>query len=221
MIEIAVIVEPRLHQYLKPVIDNMLRNINDDIPIQIFHSILNEQFLKTNYEKLINEKKIILSLLENITNLTIIEYNLLLTSKKFWNRINKEIILIFQTDSCLCRHINTFDFTPYLEYGFIGAPCIKPPWQNGGFSIRKKTLMLDAIHKNKQSVRYNEDKFFSFYYKNICKPSPFELANAFSVEQHYHNNPLGIHKPWLYLSKENWKNLKDKFPEIGLTFNNL
>ena len=81
--------------------------------------------------------------------------------------------------------------------------------------------MLDAINKNKQSVRYNEDKFFSFYYKNICKPSPFELANAFSVEQHYHNNPLGIHKPWLYLSKENWQNLKDKFPEIGLTFNNL
>jgi hypothetical protein len=221
MIEIAVIVEPRLHQYLKPVIDNMLRNINDDIPIQIFHSILNEQFLKKNYEKLINNNKIILSLLENITNLTIPEYNLLLTSKQFWNRIDKEVILIFQTDSCLCRHINTFDFTPYLEYGFIGASCIKPPWQNGGFSIRKKSLMLKAIDIHKKKVTYNEDKFFSFYYKNICKPSPFELANAFSVEQHYHNNPLGIHKPWLYLSKENWQNLKDKFPEIGLTFNNL
>ena len=38
MIEVAVMVEPRLHQFLKPVIDNMLRNLREDIPIQIFHS---------------------------------------------------------------------------------------------------------------------------------------------------------------------------------------
>jgi hypothetical protein len=221
MIEIAVMVEPRTHQYLKPVIDNMLRNLNDNIPIQIFHSSLNENFLKENYQKLIDEKKIILSLLENIENLTRVQYNLLLTSNKFWNRIDKEHILIFQTDSCLCRHINTFDFIPYLDYGFIGAPCHREPWQNGGFSIRKKSLMLDAIYKNKLSVRYNEDKFFSVTYKDICKPAPFILGNNFSVEQHYNDNPLGIHKPWLYLSKENWTNLKNKFPEISLTFNNL
>ena len=92
MIDIAVMVEPRLHQYLKPVIDNMLRNLNEDIQIQIFHSSINENFLNENYRELIDNKRIILSLLDK-TNLTIPEYNLLLTSKKFWNRIDKENIL--------------------------------------------------------------------------------------------------------------------------------
>ncbi len=220
MIEIAVMVEPRLHQYLKPVIDNMLRNLTDDIPIQIFHSSINEKFLNENYKELIENKRIILTLLDK-NNLTIPEYNKLLTSKQFWNKIDKENILIFQTDSCLLRHISTFDFTPYLEYGFIGAPCHREPWQNGGLSIRKKSLMYEAVKNRKHLITYNEDKFFSLIMKKICKPAPFNLGNAFSVEKHYHDNPLGIHKPWLYLSKENWQNLKDKFPEISLTFNNL
>jgi hypothetical protein len=220
MIEIAVMVEPRLHQYLKPVIDNMLRNLNENIPIQIFHSSINKNFLYENYKELIINNRILLTLLDK-NNLTIPEYNLLLTSIKFWNKIDKENILIFQTDSCLLRHVNTFDFTPYLEYGFIGAPCHRESWQNGGLSIRKKSLMIEAIKNTTHVISYNEDKFFSLKKKNICKPSPFNLGNAFSVEQHFHENPLGIHKPWLYLSKENWQFLKDKFPEIGLTFNNL
>jgi hypothetical protein len=221
MFEIAVMVEPRLHKYLKPVIDNMLRNINDDIPIQIFHSKVNEQFLRNNYGKLINNNKIILTLLENVINLTIREYNLLLTSNEFWNKINKEIILIFQTDSCVVRHMNTFDFTPYLDNGFIGAPCRLPPWQNGGFSIRKKSLMLKAIELSKIKITYNEDRFFSYDNKIICKPSSYELGNAFSVEQYYNENPFGLHKAWKYLSKENWQALKNKFPEIKLTFNDI
>ena len=217
MIEVAVMVEPRLHPNLKPVIDNMLRNLTDDIPIQIFHSSLNENFLNENYKDFIENKRIILTLLK-VNNLTIPEYNKLLTSKYFWNRIDKEHILIFQTDSCLLRHINTFDFTPYLEYGFIGAPCHREPWQNGGLSIRKKSLMLEAINTTSHVITYNEDKFFSLKKRKICNPAPFNLGNAFSVEQHYHDNPLAIHKPWLYLSKENWQFLKDKFPEINLTF---
>ena len=99
MIEIAVMVEPRLHPNLKLVIDNMLRNLTDDIPIQIFHSSLNENFLNENYKDFIENKRIILTLLK-VNNLTIPEYNKLLTSKYFWNRIDKEHILIFQTDSC-------------------------------------------------------------------------------------------------------------------------
>ncbi len=185
MFEIAVIVEPRLHKYLKPVIDNMLRNINDNICIQVFHSKINEQFLRNNYEKLINDNK---------------------------------IILIFQTDSCVVRHMNTFDFRPYLDYGFIGAPCRRPPWQNGGFSIRKKSLALKAIESSKIKITYNEDKFFSYINNNICKTSTYELGNAFSVEQYYNENPFGLHKAWKYLSKENWQTLKNKFPEINLTF---
>jgi hypothetical protein len=223
MIDIAVIVEPRNHEYLKPVIDNIIRNINIETPIMIFHSSINEDFIKKNYNDYISNNKIILSKLKQ-KNLSINQYNILLTSIDFWNKINGENVLIFQTDSCLCRHINTFDFTEYLNYGFIGAPSkleYPIPWQNGGISIRKKSLMIKALKYNNGPSEMNEDKFYTVANRRIVNPSPFELANKFSVEQYYFDNPLAIHKAWKYLSKEDWDSLKHKFPEISLTFNNL
>jgi hypothetical protein len=220
MIDISVIVEPRNHEYLFTVIDNIARNTNT--PIQIFHSSLNENILKNYYK---GPRFIFTKLTQN--NLTILQYNILLTSLNFWHKINGENILIFQTDSCLVRHIDTFDFTPYLSYGFIGAPCKTryPFYQNGGFSIRKKSLMIKAINNNNKYnnrlVTINEDKFFTVICKNIVNPSPHSLGVLFSVEQDYNENPLGLHKAWKYISKENWVTLKNKFPEISLTFKNL
>ena len=220
MIDISVIVEPRNHEYLFTVIDNISRNTNT--PIHIFHSNLNEQKLKNYYKS----NRFIFTKL-NQDNLTIPQYNMLLTSINFWNKINGENILIFQTDSCLVRHINTFDFKNYLNYGFIGAPCKTRYefFQNGGLSIRKKSLMIKAINNykkyNNTNVKINEDKFFTVICKNIVKPSPHSLGVLFSTEQDYTENPLGLHKAWKYLSKENWEALKNKFPEIGLTFKNL
>jgi hypothetical protein len=215
MIDIAVIVEPRNHEYLIPVINNILRN-TDNIKIQIFHSILNENILKETYKE---NSRIIYTKLRQ-TNLTIPQYNILLTSTNFWNNIHGENILIFQTDSCLCRHINTFDFAKYLNYGFIGAPCMLEypiPWQNGGISIRKKSLTLKAIKDG--PIKFNEDKFYSVSKRRIMNPAPFDLAKEFSVEKYYNKYPLAIHKTWKYITKEQWDELKTINPEISLTFN--
>jgi hypothetical protein len=220
MIDISVIVEPRNHEYLLTVINNIVRNTYT--PIQIFHSSLNETILKTTF---IGSRFIFNKLPQN--NLTITQYNMLLTSLNFWNKINGENILIFQTDSCLVRHIDTFDFKPYYNYGFIGAPCRTRHefYQNGGFSIRKKSLMIKAINNNNKYynklITINEDKFFTVISRHIVNPAPHSLGILFSVEQDYYENPLGLHKAWKYLSKENWEALKNKFPEIGLTFKNL
>jgi hypothetical protein len=219
MIDISVIVEPRNHEYLIPVIDNIVRNTIT--PIHIFHSSVNEILLKTKY----NNSRFIFTKLPQ-DNLTIREYNILLTSISFWNKINGENILIFQTDSCLCRHINTFNFTEYLKYGFIGAPCNTrfPLFQNGGFSIRKKSLMIKAINvfnKENKNITINEDKFFTVISKRVTNPAPHSLGILFSVEQFFNDNPLGLHKAWRYLPKEQWDYLKNKFPEISLTFINL
>jgi hypothetical protein len=229
MINTAVIVEPRLHKYLKPVIDNVIRNINIDTPIQIFHSKINEKFIKDNYKNEIDNNKIILTKIilnkREMDNLTIQEYNLLLTSLDFWNKINGEYILIFQTDSCFCNHINTFDFTEFIKngYGFIGAPNLKQypvPRQNGGFSIRRKSLMIKAINANKEKclISRNEDIYYTKHQKHIVNPAPYDLAEKFSVEKFYYNNPLALHKTWIYIKENEWNELKIKFPEISLTF---
>ena len=220
MINIAVIVEPRLHKYLKPVIDNMLDHSN--LPIMVFHSNINEEFLKNNYHNNSRIKLHKLKLKNN--NLTIPEYNILLTSKSFWNSIDGEYILIFQTDACLCKHLDTVDMTIYKDYGFVGAPN-RPiddkynTWRNGGFSLRRKSLTLKCLNNVKDIITINEDKFYTVICKDIIKVAPYDISLNFSIEKYYNNNSIGLHKTWIYITKEQWQELKNTYPHISLIFN--
>ena len=51
----------------------------------------------------------------------------------------------------------------FLKYDYVGAPWIHLPNMNGGnggFSLRKKSKMLEIISKNKYNNE-NEDVYFS------------------------------------------------------------
>jgi len=225
MIDVAVIVEPRLHPQLKSVIDNMLMFLNQATEIIVFHSDINMEFLLLHYK---DNNRIILKKLNRLrnNNLTIPEYNTLLTSMTFWNQINGEYILIFQTDSCLCQPIDNFDLEPYKEYGFIGAPCKDKThqynmWRNGGFSLRRKSLTLKCLKKLRpyEKVTINEDRFYTVICKDIIKPAPYDLSLKFSIEKYYYDKPLGLHKTWKYIKKEQWDELKNNYSHIGLIFN--
>lgn len=225
MIDTAVIVEPRMHPYLKRVIDNMIELLNINTKIMVFHSDINELFLYNEYK---NNKRIIMYKLTNLinNNLTIPEYNILLTSKDFWNKIDGEYILIFQTDSCLCQRVDNIDI--YKEYGFVGAPS-KPinhklnSWLNGGLSLRRKSLTLkclDTIPQNKQ-ITISEDYFYTVQCKDIIKPTPYNIALTFSIEKYHYKNPLGIHKTWNYMNKEQWEEFKNKYTAVNNCFSDI
>lgn len=225
MIDIAVIVEPRMHPQLKSVIDNMLIFLNNMTKIMVFHSDINMEFLLLHYK---DNNRIILKKLNRLknNNLTIPEYNILLTSMTFWNQINGEYILIFQTDSCLCQHIDNIDMYQYKEYGFVGAPCKDindryNSWRNGGFSLRRKSLILKCLKKLQpcEKVTINEDKFYTVICRDIIKPAPYDLSLKFSLEKYYYDRPLGLHKTWKYIKPEQWNELKNNYPHIGLIFN--
>jgi hypothetical protein len=221
-IDSAVIVEPRVHIYMEQVLLNVLKNLSNETKFYIFHGKLNKDLLEKKYNVEIQNGKIILINM-NISNMTRVEYSNMLTTVKFWEQISGENILIFQTDSCLCRHIDTFDFELYKDYGFVGAPSRKTypvPWQNGGLSLRKKSLMIQAIEsKTSNESSWPEDKFFSVIKKHITNPATYELANKFSVEQFYFDKPFGIHSPWKYLRNDEWNKLKNNNMEISLVFN--
>ena len=211
----AVIVEPRLHQYLEPVIDNIIRNLPDESIIYIFHGILNIHFLQLKYGN--NQKIKLINL--NVTNLTVREYSNMLTTVNFWEQISGTNILIFQTDSCLCRPFNNSDLLLYKDFGYIGAPSKLYPstWQNGGFSLRNRELMIQAIKDKKPNEStWPEDRYFSVVKSHITKPASYELAKNFSVEQFYSDKPFGIHKAWVYLKPNLWQTLKENYPEIKL-----
>ena len=208
----AIIVEPRKHLALEFVLNNFLENLNNDWNIIIYNGNKNKDYLQniinTKLQQYINR---ITCINLNVDNLSINDYNNLLTNKEFISSIPTEIFLIFQTDTMICNKdlINNF-----LQYDYVGAPWKKNQIYgniildnqigNGGLSLRRKTKMLEIIDKcyyNKNG-EYNEDIYFSFGCNDIIinKPS-YNEALIFSIEQLYNNKSFGIHKSWFYQNK--------------------
>ena len=214
----AVIVEPRLHKYLVPVIKNVINHLPHETIIQIFHGTNNLKFINQHLTNYIRSGKIILTNLK-VSNLNIKSYNKLLTSRTFWNSIPGENILIFQTDSCFCSN-SKFNIDKYLEYDYVGAPWASNlKWSknlrggNGGFSFRKKSKMIRVLPLN--PIESNEDIYFSKQKLNY--PSK-EISNTFAVETMFYDKPLGIHKPWEYIHSDQLMRLKQNCPEISTIF---
>jgi hypothetical protein len=226
MIDVGVIVEPRCHKYLFNVIDNVIRMLN--IKVILFHGTDNINFINDILNNYINDGKLILKpILLNgkpVKNLTIPNYNKLLTSYYFWNTIKYENILIFQTDSCVLNINNNF-INKFTKYDYVGANVRKKynsTYQNGGFSFRKKSAMLKVLDINKKRPLciHPEDKFFTCRFNKVINIAPRYIADKFSVEQYYNcDKPFGCHKPWAYIFKNSL--LKDKFTSNNPEFNNV
>jgi len=195
----CVIVEPRIHSHLIPVIKNFMYLLqNKGWGLTIFHGTDNEEFLKTNLEGWKQIKFINI----NIQNLTKLEYSNLLCSQTFWKvliHLNCEHALIFQVDTVLLKD----SIDDFIQYDYIGAPWYQK-WLgvlevgNGGLSLRNTKKMLEiTIKYPRTSFLENEDIYFSYWLlqdKSKVLPS-FERAKEFSVETVYHNDTCGMHQP--------------------------
>jgi len=199
----AVIIEPRCHNALSFVLENVATCLSDDWGIIICHGTLNKEFVKKIVKRLPTSKEIILHPL-SCENLTINMYNLLLTSKSFYDIIPTETFLIFQTDSMIFPRFKHL-IHDFMEYDYVGAPwdytLEKNSVGNGGFSLRKKSKMLEILnlypYTNEMSFVY-EDWYFSKYALN--KPT-FEKAKQFSIESVFSPKSFGCHKPWYFTDK--------------------
>ena len=223
-LDAAVIVEPRKHSLLIPIVLDTIKKLPKNTTFYIFHGTGNLDFIKEGLSDYIDSGKIILINM-NVFNITVKEYSDILTTSEFWNNINGENILIFQTDSCICNY-PTHDISYFLKFGFgyIGAPLDheinqnKLSAQNGGFSLRKKSAMLAAIATKKENEStWPEDMWFSVVKKDITNPAPIEIASFFSVENVYKEGSFGIHKPWVVFKNE-LNSLKRDCPEISTIF---
>lgn len=204
----AIIVEPRKHKALEFVLNNFTKNLDNNWNFIIICSINNKEYVE-NIKNKLNININIIDILKD--NLTIKEYNSLLTSKKFYDLIPTEIFLIFQTDSMILEK-NKYKINDFLEYDYVGAPWNNGKVGNGGLSLRRKSIMLDILNKKSYNHSQNEDYYFSLSY-NINKPN-YNKAKEFSIETCYHDNPFGIHKIWNYLNQEVYNKLIKEYPEI-------
>jgi len=214
----AIIVEPRKHKALELVLNNFNRNLNEDWKFIIYHGLLNKEFVEDiiNRNGMINRTKLIGM---NVENLHISEYNSLFYDMNFYDKIDTEMFLIFQTDTLLndnCKN-NIYDF---MEYDYVGAPWDDYNLGNGGLSLRRKSKSIELIEYGERvSDDYKwiwEDNFFSNlmrYELEYKKPSAIE-SRRFSIEKVYCKNSFGIHKCWEYVSENELEFLKEEFLEL-------
>lgn len=189
----AVIVEPRKHKALHFVVNNILTNLSEAWNVIIFHGTINEQFCKDFIESFDEQKKNRISLRNLGThNLSIEDYNRLLTSKSFYESIPTEIILVFQADTMIFNK-NKDAINNFMIYDYVGAPWSELYLGNGGFSLRRKAKMMEIID-SKPYNNENEDIFFCVN-TQINKPT-FEEAKQFSIEKFFSPQSFGCHKPW-------------------------
>lgn len=212
----AIIVEPRKHKALHYVLQNFLENLDNNWNIIVFHGNLNKEYIeniiKNHLEKYKN--RITLKSL-NVDNLSISDYNKLFKNKEFYENIPTEIFLVFQTDS-LINPKNKNNINKFLQYDYVGAPWKNNLVGNGGFSLRRKSKMIEIID-NYNNICINEDVFFS----NTCPVVKINIASSdearkFSSEQIWDPESFGIHKAW---ASTDISTIKKTFPEVETLVN--
>jgi hypothetical protein len=138
------------------------------------------------------------------------DYNTLFKKKHFWNKINAEDILVFQTDSVLCgRSYKTIN--DYIKYDYIGCSYDNKVigdnmfrhWGSkyhfygiGGLSFRKKSFMLQCIYDNPNVPNdFPEDMFFSqCVAKSSKRPPTAKVLNQFCTQFVFKEESWGAHK---------------------------
>ena len=153
-IKLAVIIDTRYDKLMENVIDNFMFFMNPQgwnlmvISHPKYEFKIKERFPFCIFGKI--EEDLIFYDENQIPNISIKTYNRILLSPYFWNSLQGEYIAIFQKD---CIMYNMFDDI-FLNYDFAGASTYLPQFQtffngmiNGGFSLRKKSTMLECLEK--------------------------------------------------------------------------
>ena len=210
---VAIIVEPRKENLVR-ILKHFIRVLPNYTHFQVYHGKYNRELLYTNFRPLINSGKMSLWDL-NIDNLTIQGYSALLTSKAFWNTIQSEQVLVFQTDAITCEQ-SKFDITDFQDYDFVGAPIPRHisiligllfmckgyiighiKFFNGGLSFRKRSKMLAVINEYPWDRLCPEDVWFCSFLPRVGGVLPDKnQARKFSFEsEELTHTPWGVHKP--------------------------
>ena len=197
----AIIVEPRKHRALGFVVRNVLENLPENWNVRIFHGTLNKSFVEELLagELLPSRSRITLENL-GVDNLpTYIDYSRILASREFTEKIPTETFLVFQTDSMI-NPTRKGLLSMFLQYDYVGAPWQNGQVGNGGFSLRKRSKMLEIIAAAPPITREHEDKFFSsggFGRVSVNKP-PTPIAGIFSIETVSSPVFFAVHRVWAY-----------------------
>lgn len=233
----AIIIEPRKHKAIEFVLTNVCECLSNEWGIIFFHGDNNEEYVKN----IINSNNLLKSRINtiniNIDNLDLIEYSKLFATKSvIYDYITAEIFLVFQTDSMIFKKNKELIYD-FLNYDYVGSPWLITNYLptknasyigNGGFSLRRKSKMLEIIENVKwnrtnvfSEIYYDniyEDLYFSTNYDSIIINKPeYKKTMTFCVDEVFNDITFACHKPWCHSHYNDFKLL---YPEVE-TLKNL
>jgi hypothetical protein len=218
----TLLIETRNLDHLEFVIKNTIQKVGEGWGHIIYCT-------ENNYKKIIE----ITNQISNDIEIRILNndfdrnsYNNLLLSLDFWNSLNCEKLLIYQSDTFICKKLDEV----FLDYDYIGGYWgtthsffIEKTYQekdifigNGGLNLRsvKKTIEIleskkPLINKQKnENLEFvQEDLFFSIEFKkNNSKLPSIQTSIDFSSEIEFNPTSFGLHQPWKFF--DNYQELK-------------
>jgi len=207
----TLLVETRPMKHLEFVIKNTIQKVGDNWGHIIYCGESNYEQIKSICDQISEDIEIRL-LKENITRNT---YNNLFLSLDFWNEIDSEKVLVYQTDTFIFKELDK----SFLQYDWIGSAWSndhtkniensflkwKDLWGcNGGLNIRsvsiiKKLLRRFAIPKSlyNDCDKLTEDTYYSWHIKKQHKFPKRDIVDLFSNELRFNDDIFGTHQPWI------------------------
>jgi glycosyltransferase involved in cell wall biosynthesis len=212
--KVLVIIEPRVHWAFEYAVKNALYH-NPGWKLVVVHGLSNEDFV---HEALSNVRGVEYLRLDRHT-MDIADLNKMLLDHRFWDRIDAEKAIMFQTDSLFLGSADEF-----TAFDYIGAPwavdnersralgdLVPDGAGNGGLSLRSVRKMREITRRlrEKPSGKGQEDLIFSVALgldSESVMPTRGE-AYDFSrevpipgLDKHARRYPAAIHALWYYYS---------------------
>lgn len=171
-------------------------------PLILITSELNRNLIEDSYYQEMMESSLLKIIFIKYDSLSASDYNKFLLSKRLWSQICFKKVLIFQTDSLICRNSN-YSINDFMHFDYIG-----PAWNrkrpiglfidggSGGFTLRTTKLLIDALYNfSIDNWPGGEDGFYAFYLDlmgaNIGKNHD---CIKFCTQEFYLDRSFGCHK---------------------------
>ena len=227
-----VIVEPRKHHLLQTVLENYSKHMEPYWDIYVFHGKSHAKFAKDAAANVLTQRNVYFQPLQTNNMKSSSEYNQLLKSKEFWDKVHAENILVIQTDSAVCAN-STFSIQNFTQYDYIGCSYNDKAigkdgtWGEthsfygvGGLSFRKKSFMLKCIMENDNDAKNTsicEDVFFSNCAENsAAKPESADVLASFCTQDTFARKSWGVHKPTQMRNEKQRSELFEYCPEASV-----
>ena len=196
----GLVIEPRECDELNFVISNYFEEIQR--PLVVITSRFNNAFMENKYiQKMLKKNLLKIVLIEN-KSIAASDYNKLLLSNSLWKILPFKKVLIFQTDSLICKH-SDYTIDDFLKFDYIGSAWTRErpigltiDGGSGGFSLRNIELSLSVIKNfDPNSWPGGEDGYYAFYLELIGgKVGKFDDCVKFSTQEVFLEKSFGCHK---------------------------